>query len=58
MGEITCLLFTYFITSLKSLSQTKMDISYLHIKYSTYKSLFKNKRISLTRCTQVVHVVF
>ena len=52
MGEIACLLCTYFITSLKSLSQTKIDISYLYIKYLTVsakvdESLCKNKRISL-----------
>ena len=43
-----CLLFIYFLTSLKSLSQTKIGISYLFIKYCTFsaevhESLFKNK---------------
>ena len=52
MGEITCLLCTYYITSLKSLSQRKIGISYLYIKYRTFsakvdESLCKNKRISL-----------
>ena len=52
MGGITCLLCTYYITSLKSLSQTKIGILYLYVKYRTFlakvdKSLFKTKRISL-----------
>ena len=52
MKVIACLLCTYYITSLKSLSPQKIGISYLYIKYRTFsadvdESLCKNKRISL-----------
>ena len=48
MGETTYLIYTYLITALKFISQTKIGISYLYINYRTFsakvdESLFKNK---------------